>query len=188
LYDELYEAWRKEKENADVQALPQGFFARLALYTKRLREESRMLDEKSTRARLLLHESKNVKKLSAELIRLRYEKVLRMVMTGEVVAKEGLTEEEEGLYRDLASSAESYQGFLKSVLSGRSLRGEVEAAVKEKGEMKRVLRFLRDVPAIIGADMKLYGPFIPEDVAGVPAENAKILVKQGLAVAVEVKV
>ncbi len=38
----------------------------------------------------------------------------------------------------------------------------------------------------MGADMKSYGPFLVEDVASLPVENAKILVKQGLAVQVEV--
>ena len=33
--------------------------------------------------------------------------------------------------------------------------------------------------------MKTYGPFIVEDVASLPVENARILVKQGLAVLVE---
>jgi len=183
MYDELYEAWRKERENAEVQPLPKDFFSRLAHYVKRLREEGRMLDEKTTRARLLLHESKNAKKLSGELIRLRYEKVLRKAMAGESVVKEGLTEEEERLYKEITSSAEAYQNLLKGVLSGRSPSLEV----KEKAK-KRVLRFLQEIPAIIGADMKTYGPFKPEDLASVPAENAKILIKQGLAVEVEVKI
>jgi len=182
MYDELYEAWRKEKENAEVQLLPKDFFARLAQYVKRLREEGRMLDEKTTRARLLLRESKNVKKMGEELIRLRYEKVVRKVMAGETVAKEGLTEEEERLCREILTPTESYQNFLKGVLTGRSPSVEAEERAK-----KRVLRFLHEIPAIIGADMKPYGPFKPEDIASVPAENAKVLVKQGLAVEVEVK-
>jgi len=182
VYDALYEAWRREKENAEVQPLPKDFFVRLAQYVKRLREEGRMLDEKTTRARLLRQESKNVKKLSGELIRLRYEKVLRKTMAGETVVKEGLTDEEEKLFREIAASTESYQNFLKGVLSGRSLSVEVEERAK-----KRVLRFLQEIPAIVGVDMKTYGPFKPEDVASVPAENAKVLVKHGLAVEVEVK-
>jgi len=183
VYDELYEAWRREKENAEIQPLPKDFFGRLAQYVKKLREEGRMLDEKTTRARLLLHESKNVKKLCRELIQLRYEKVLRKVMAEETVVKEVLTDDEEKLWREIASSTESYHDFLKGVLSGRSLSLEVKERAK-----RRVLRFLQVIPAIIGADMKTYGPFKPEDVASVPAENAKILVKQGLAVEVEVKI
>jgi len=186
MYDELYEAWRREKENAEVQPLPKDFFVRLARYVKRLREEARMLDEKTTRARLLMHESKNVKKLSEGLIRLRYEKVVRKGMAGETIVKEGLTDEEEKLFRDIASSTESFQNFLKDVLSGRGRSSDVEA--EEERVKKRVLRFLREIPAIIGADMKTYGPFKPEDLASVPVENARVLVKQGLAVEVEMKI
>jgi len=48
-----------------------------------------------------------------------------------------------------------------------------------------VVRFVQEVPAIIGVDMKTYGPFKPEDIATLPAENAKILIKKGLAVEIE---
>jgi len=39
------------------------------------------------------------------------------------------------------------------------------------------VRFLRDVPAIVGADMKVYGPFKKGDVAKLPKENAEAFVK-----------
>jgi len=42
------------------------------------------------------------------------------------------------------------------------------------------------VPAIIGSNMKTYGPFKTEEIASLPAENAKIFVKQGLAEKVDV--
>jgi DNA replication factor GINS len=40
-----------------------------------------------------------------------------------------------------------------------------------------VVRFLVDIPAIIGADLKPYGPFKPEDIATLPLENVEILMK-----------
>ena len=62
--------------------------------------------------------------------------------------------------------------------------GLLEEAAKKP---KRILvRLLRDVPAIVGADMRPYGPFKREDVAVLPAENALALVGRG--VAVEVKI
>ena len=185
MYDELYEAWLRERENSDVQTLTKDFFSRLAQYVKKLKEESRMLDEKSIRARLLLQEAKNAKKLSEELMRFRYEKLVKKTMAGDQIARESLTAEEEKLYGEIVISAESYENFLKGVLSGNSSIFKTEIEEKPK---KRVLRFLREVPAIIGADMKSYGPFKPEDVASVPAENAKILIKQGLAAEVEAKI
>lgn len=202
MYDELYLAWKAEKENVEVQPLPKDFFTKLAQYFRRLKEESRMLDDKTVRARLLLDESKNVKTLSEELIRLRYEKVFEKAKAGEPLATDGLAVEEEKLFKDASNSAEAFTSFLKDVVSGKSsdaktssveetshedIRGSLgdgETAVV--GARKSVLRFVQPVPGIIGADMKPYGPFKPEDVASVPVENAKVLVRQGLAVEVEV--
>ena len=47
-----------------------------------------------------------------------------------------------------------------------------------------ILRFLQPVLAFIGVDMKTYGPFQKEDVATVPARNARNLVAKGCAVAI----
>lgn len=182
MYNELYEAWKGEKENSDIRSLPKDFYINLAQYMKKIREESRMLDEKTIRARLLLQESQNVKKLARELLLLRYEKTVKRIMAGEDLPKENLTKEEEKIFGKLEPSVESFQELLKNVLAGRSL--SVEGEEKPR---KTVLRFLQEIPAIIGADMKPYGPFKPEDVASLPYENAKILIKQGVAVEVEMK-
>ena len=182
MYDELYEAWTKERETTEVQALPKDFYVKLAGYIKKMRDESRMLDEKTVRAKLLRREANNVKKMVKELIRLRYEKALRKTIAGEIVAKEALTHEEEKLLGEVSPSIESHQTLLKDILSGRSPRVEV----KEKPKTM-ILRFIQEIPAIIGADMKTYGPFKPEDIASLPIENARILIKQGVAVEVEAK-
>ena len=49
----------------------------------------------------------------------------------------------------------------------------------------KVLRFVKEIPALMGSDMKTYGPFWPEDIATLPSENARILIKQGVAVEVD---
>ncbi len=182
MYDELYEAWTKERETTEIQVLPKDFYVKLAGYIKKMREESRMLDEKTVRAKLLKRESNNVQKMVKELIRLRYEKALDKTIDSGIVAKEALTYEEEKLLGEVSPSIESYQTLLRDVLSGRSPRVEV----KEKPKAM-ILRFIQEIPAIIGADMKTYGPFKPEDIASLPIENAKILIKQGVAVEVEAK-
>ena len=46
MYDELYEAWIKERETTEIQPLPKDFYIKLTGYMKKMREESRMLDEK----------------------------------------------------------------------------------------------------------------------------------------------
>ncbi len=148
----------------------------------KIRKESRMLDEKTTKAKLLMHENKNVQKMVKELVLLRHEKTVKKAFAGETPPTESLTREEERMARETVPSFESFQNLLKDMLSGRL--PQIES--KEKPE-RRVLRFVKEIPAIIGADMKTYGPFKPEDIASVPQENARILVKQGVAVEVEVE-
>jgi len=182
MYNELYEAWKKEKENMEIQVLPKDFYTRIAEYMEKIRKESRMLDEKTTKARLMEREFKNARKMVKELVQLRYKKSIRKTMTEKVVSRDALTKEEEKLHSELMPLAESYEKLLKNMLRGKASR------VKEKEKPKQMLvRFLQEVPAIIGSDMKSYGPFKAEDVATLPTENARILISQGAAVEVEAK-
>ncbi len=181
MYNELYEAWRREKNSAVLEPLPKDFYLRIAEYVKKIREESRMMDEKTTRARLLMREGENVRKMMQELFTIRHGKMFRAASVGEATDLENLTKEEEKLIEDVTPSFESFQTLLKEIISGRLPQ------VNREKPKKRVLRFLKETPAIIGADMKTYGPFKPQDVASLPAENAKILTKQGIAIEVEVK-
>lgn len=181
MYDELYEAWQKEKQNVEVQPLTRDFYVRLADYLRKLKEESRMLDQKTLRGRLLQKERENVGRFTEELIRTRYDKIMYRISAGEIVPATSLTEQEVDLYEKVSPSAESYLNLSNSILRGHLLRAEEE---KTKPKIMLV-RILQEIPAIIGADMKTYGPFKPEDVAALPAENARILIKQGAAMEIE---
>lgn len=180
MYNELYDAWKREKENPELQPLPKDFYARLAEYMSKMRKEGRMLDEKTTKAKLLTHETKNAHRMVKELVIMREEKTVRTALAGAAVPAEGLTEEEEKMTKEVLPRFESFHSLLKDILGGRLPQKDI----REKPQ-KQVLRFLKEIPAIIGADMKTYGPFKPEDIASVPHENAKILVKQGVAIEVE---
>jgi len=181
MYNELYEVWRQELENVELVKLPDDFYSRITDYLKRVREESRMLDKRTVKANLLKKEWQNVKRMLRELIRARYKKLIKKVAKGEKIPADALTMEEKKIFTDVSSFAEAYQNFAKNLIRGQFLKINVE-----KEHKIVVLRFRKDVPAIIGSDMKTYGPFKVEDIASLPAENAKILVKQGLAEKVEV--
>ena len=182
MYNGLHEAWRKEKENTEIQKLTKDFYAKLADYVKKIREESRMLDKKTVKGKLMGREYKNVKRMVEELVQLRYRKALRKAVAGKAVPKELLTEEEAKLHGEVLPLTEACQAFVEDILRGRV------SDIKRKGKSKKMLvRFLHEIPAIIGSDMKTYGPFKSEDVATLPVENARALVKQGVVVEVEAK-
>ncbi len=182
MYNELYEAWKREREIPDIQSLSKDFYSRLNEYLAKVKEHSRMLDEKTVRAKILIREVRNVRRMVNELASLRQEKIVRIILKGEAIPADKLTQEEEKLVEGIAPPLESFQTLPKELLSGRL---QQESSVLRPKH--RVLRFLRETPSIIGADMKAYGPFKPEDVASIPQENARILVKQGVAVEIEVK-
>ena len=177
-------------ENAELGSLPPDFYVRLADYLRRIKEENRMTDAKSVKTTLLQHEIANTSRMARELILTRYRKLVKTVVAGQKVLSGSLASEEQQMYNGVLPSAEAYSRFAESVLQGQLTMIKVEATAQTAEAPivhKRVaLRFLKPVPSIIGADMKSYGPFLVEDVASVPSENAKILIKQGLAKAVEV--
>lgn len=184
MYDEVFAAWRFEVENAELGGLPPDFYARVAEYVQRIRDESRMLDKKAVKANLLGRELEHVQRMLGELVWARYHKLVRLVTESQKVPSELLTTEEAALCSGFLSFAEAYHAFVKKLVQGQVL--EVAVAEKTSQPHNRVaLRFLKAIPAVVGADMKTYGPFLAEDVASLPVENAKVLVKRGLAEAIE---
>lgn len=181
MYNELYEIWKQELENSELAKLPSDFYSRIADYLRKLKEESRMLDKRTIKAILLKSEMRNVKRMLRELTRIRYRKLVKKTAEGQKIPPDFLTIEEERICTGVLPLAEAYRRFAKNLLQGNVSKVSVEQKHK-----RAVLRFLGDVPTIIGADMKTYGPFKVEDLASLPIENAKILVKQGLAERVEV--
>jgi DNA replication initiation complex subunit (GINS family) len=185
MYDELYAAWRWEIEYAELSSLPSDFYARVADYLKKLKEDNQLVDKKTVKATLLEHEQVNVQRMVQELLQARYRKIVKRMVDGKKVPVEFLAAEEAQLYNGVVPSTDAYDRFMHGILLGQaSPKVEVETVVIKR---RVLLRFLKAVPSIIGADMTSYGPFMVEDVASVPVENAKILVKQGLAKQVELQ-
>ena len=181
LYDELYDAWKRELENTELEKLLSDFYSRVADYLRRLKEEGRMLDKRTVKARLLKDEMQNVKRMVHELIQTRYRKLVKKAANGERITSGFLTVEEKKIHAGVLPLAEAYHSLAENILRGYAQKVNVEQKHKNA-----VLRFLKNVPEIIGADMKTYGPFKIEDVASLPLDNSRILVKQGLAERVEV--
>jgi DNA replication initiation complex subunit (GINS family) len=202
-YKDLYAAWHWETTEASLGGLPPDFFTKIAAYMKRLLEDSG-LDKKTVKVALLEHEAKNVNRMLEELLKARYRKIIKSITKNQRVPDEVLTIEEVAMSQTFAGFADAYVKFSKSLLEGQTPTTQpvaqtqssqeapitvrlVESKPLESPARKRLtLRFTKPIPAIMGADMKSYGPFVAEDVAALPAVNAKMLVKQGLAVLIEV--
>jgi len=181
MYNDLYEIWKQELGSNELKKLPPDFYPRITDYVRKISEESRMLDKRTLKANFLRKETQNVERMVRELIHVRYKKLVKTLAQGKKSPSDALTAEEERIYARASSFADAFQSFSKDILRGYL----PSAAISEQKSKRMALRFLKDVPSIIGSDMKTYGPFKAEDVASLPIDNAKILVKQGLAQKIE---
>ncbi len=193
MYNELYAAWQREIDDPTLGGLPQDFYAKIAEYLRRIKEEDKVLDKKSVKMNLLEHESSNVERMLKELLGARYRKIIKTVTKTQKLPYELLTVEESKMCETFADFTKSYHKFADDLMQGQltiepikvTVRVEAKASAPQPHK-RSTIRFLKSIPAIMGADMKSYGPFVAEDVASLPPQNAQILVKQGLAVLVEV--
>jgi DNA replication factor GINS len=184
MYDTLYSAWKKEKQNTELQKLPENFYTSSVEYIDRTKQEGRMLDPKSVKAKLIARELSTTKRLMTEIVELRFKKIVQATTAEKPLKTGAATPEEERIIQGIVSSVEEFNRFLRT-----SIQGKLYESKPRRGRLRSrvLLRFLNEVPAIAGADLKIYGPFSPEDVATLPADNAKTFIKRGIAVEIEPK-
>lgn len=196
MYDQLFAAWRRENEEASLGGLPPDFYGKIAEYMRRIKEDNE-LDQKTIKTNLLEHEAQNVELMLTEILELRYKKIIKIITKNQKIPLELLTVEEGKMAGKFATFSAEYQKFKEDLKQGQlatpsPIKVTIETdnkltATQTAPTQKRLtIRFTKNIPAIMGADMKSYGPFNAEDVASLPTLNAQILVKQGLAVLVEV--
>lgn len=176
IYDELLKIWKEEITSNELVELPKDFISKIEEYLKKLAEESRMLDKKTAKASLLKIEEQNVKRMLRNIANIRYKKLIRKISKSEKSRYTPLIENRNLI--KLLLLTESHQSFIESLFSGKK-------SCKEQQRKRITVRFLCEIPEIMGLDMKSYGPYKPEDVASLPIENAEALIRQGIAVEIE---
>jgi DNA replication factor GINS len=175
-YDEIQQAWKRELQNPELQPLRPGFFNDFASYVKRLKEAQRNLDPKSLKAIVMDEETKRLAQLLTQLVDRRKEKLW---IHADQDQSTNLESSEKQVYQDLSGISRHYEKFKEELLQGQEPSGPMD-----RTKTTLLVRFVKDVPSIIGVDLKTHGPFLKEDLAKLPFENAESLIRQGAAVEV----
>ena len=134
-------------------------------------------DEHTPKGRLLLREKEVVKRLLLELKDARLRKLVASAQNGIEINSANLTREERELAKDLETSLNAF----------KQERREPKPPPSEEEVQLSVLRFLQDIPEIVGTDLKIYGPYKKEDVGSLPNQNAVALIRQGAAKEIEIR-
>jgi DNA replication factor GINS len=178
MYSELYRAWKFEKTSPAALPLSSDFYQRAENYLKSLGEENSSIDRHTIQGKLLIKEREISRRILDELRDTRLRKIIESAKNGNAISPDGLTEEEQNLVTTLNSSLNSF----------RESQGEVKQAPSSATNTELVVvRFLEEIPEIVGVDLKIYGPYKKEDVGSLPAQNAQGLIRQGAARLVEVR-
>lgn len=176
----MYKAWRSEKSSEKTQPLANDFYQRVQTYLNGLEQDSISLEAHTIQGRLTLKEKEVVTRLLQELKETRLQKLVTITKNHGDVDSAGITEEERNLVKGIDDSLRAFE-------QGRN---ELDGAANSTPEVQielSVVRFLQDIPEIVGTDLKIYGPYKKEDVGSLPNQNARALVKQGAAKQIEVK-
>ncbi len=177
MYDKLYDNWKREKVDSNLQSIEGEFYKELARYINELRNCFKGTDEKSVGLRLAEAELERAEKLSRELIEMRVQKILRIIDSNpriEAVSRV-VVEDEKSIFESALQTSKIYNSIIEKVLAGE-IESQETTSVPVKPTMALV-RFLAEVPAIVGVDLRSYGPFKAEDMATLPLQNAELLIK-----------
>jgi len=179
MYNDLYKAWKTEKTTQTPQVLPNDFYQRTAAYLKSLEQDAASSDPHTIQGRLLVREKEMASRLLAELRDTRLRKITSAAKNGEAINVADLTDEERTLVENLSESL--------SLFKKEAIERPEKALVPAPSTELKVVRFLQDVPEIVGTDLKIYGPYKKEDIGSLPSQNAQALIKQGAAKPIEVR-
>ena len=126
----------------------------------------------------------NVKHIFTELNKLRLKKILSSEMDEKMFNLSSLSPDEKILHSELRRLISSRSKRLDDLILSRKSNKKIKDHSKTK---VKIVKFIKAVPAIIGIDLRTYGPFKPEEVSSIPTENAENLIRRGLAKEMEEK-
>lgn len=177
--EELVRIYQGEKNSRELVEISDDFYQNVGRHISRLTAEISRSD--AVRRDLLQEELRNVVFMVQEIYFTRLVKTMAAVVRGQAPAP--LIERERYAFNEIRQILER----LNAELVQPAISGKVEVTVPERitNTLCILLSDFRD--RIVGADLKSYGPFAKGEIASLPALNAEIMVKHGLARRITVK-
>ena len=169
MYESLFEYWKQERASDKLLSLRETFMQNLRTYIEQLITEIRSEDMSELHRLLLEAELSNLRFILNSLLQHRIKKILATVLTSETIDHSLLTRQEQRFVEQITRS-------LRSVMMlEEDLFAPMEA---DSSSSLTLVRFLEDYPQIAGVDLKTYGPFRADDLAVLPLENARGIIRR----------
>ena len=159
---------REEQHEPKLSKLPEDFYDKAKEYLEQKRE---LLKKKGDRG--ISIEINNIERLLENIYNRRETKIINhaIITSRTGIPPQNLTKQEQKFFNQIVDLLKFHKEKTLNIL--------LEKTKEEKGF--ETLKFIKDVPEFVGADMKKYGPFKKGIIADIPKENAKLLIQAELA-------
>jgi DNA replication initiation complex subunit (GINS family) len=191
LYKDINAAWAAETANDELQNLEDLRLSKMTEYLSKVRFAlTETPAEKQLQADMYTQEALNLEFMLKDLLMLRRNKIIRAAMAQRKPLGAMVLSEEE-LYNRLLRGFEGHSNFVREALTG--MPSSTLTRPTDGGEVSPqedvvdyvIVRFLRSIDdSIIGIDERTYGPFKKEDLITIPADNARVWLRDGTVVRV----
>lgn len=177
IYNDIYEAARKERYSEQLQPIAKNFVEEIASYLKEKKEiASKKDDDFSDVIMKTKKQLENAVTLFKELMLRRKKKILNLVL---IAAETGISKQdfenmmafEKNLFEDLMKSIDASDKQLNEILNGE----------KKKEQKNEMVVFKTDIEEFVGLDGEKMGGFEKGQIVNIPREIAKILIDDGKA-------
>jgi DNA replication factor GINS len=118
---------------------------------------------------LFQEEITNLRFMLENLLKLRIEKMLALMSESKTVDYDLLTRQERRFADHITRNLRNVLGLIEDLF-----------APPEGKDAPRfiLIRFLEDHPQLVGIDLRTYGPFKADDLAVLPMENARVIIRR----------
>jgi DNA replication factor GINS len=175
IVNRIYNCIEDELRSENLQEIPKTTYQDISSYIKTIGSLADT-NENNLSSNLVRREKDILVQLSIRLLEIRLEKIsLHIDKEANGV---NLTPEEKYLIDPSLTSQKRFDKIRKAIIHGQtSVLGNVSDLISSKYV---VVRFVEPVSSLIGVDLAKYGPFKNQDVAVLPLDNVKPLLKQGI--------
>ncbi|MDX1441360.1 MAG: hypothetical protein R3237_02755 [Nitrosopumilaceae archaeon] len=162
----LHSVVLKETENDSIQEIDPDFYRNLSDFLGNLKKQE--FDGIETKIKTALIEMTS--DLTSLLLHIRLEKIIN----SDGIEFTNLLDEEKFILDAEEQKRERTEMVLSATINGKSKF--LESISYNHKTKPVVLRILKEVDQLVGADLEKYGPFQPEDITTLPFENAQALI------------
>ncbi|MAG79000.1 hypothetical protein CMI40_01340 [Candidatus Pacearchaeota archaeon] len=175
VYNDIYEAARKERYSEQLQELPKKFIEEVSSYLKEKKEIASKEDD--TFSDVIIKTKKqleNAMTLFKELILRRRKKILNLVL---IAAETGISKKDFENMIDFEKDL--FENLMKCIDESDKKLNQSLNKIKEEEQKNKLITFKIDVEEFVGLNGEKMGPYEKGQIANIPKEIVKILTDDG---------